>query len=662
MNQNKLKNLFEFSEYLSSNTYLNNAGSILITNEMENIIEDIKDKKIRENPYLFIYFLFLNKNHIHKILYEEDIIISLEDENDIFKDLLYTLPLTLLILDNSNITDFKYSFDFINNFNESIKKEKEIFKKVILSKVLIDLIDNYKGLDEYFNDFENKKIIEKIKNYNNQIINNNIDSFNKFISNKNNINTNSQNEKELNEKLNAQQIFEDIIIQLCLNKKGKYDINIDLIFKYKSKNGYDLFNNKSNKFNQSTISSHRNVKSNLNSFSYKGTITQTKNSKIEDIFNMSIDKKGKKYTVEFIKQLGKYFFIGYNETLFIYDETTNLKKEKKIKLIYNIINIKEKKDSNEDKLDISICTRDKIEFYRCKEGGTVRFIKELSKNLKPLYLMKRANLKEYYICTTDNAVLIDDENNEKKSKIFAGEQFLTKSGIIINKNLMIFKSNKIASKGKDKIKLYNYINKTTYDILNEEYSFVFSPNGLEIIDIGIENGNKVLLCACKKYIKNQKNGILVMNFNEKKNINHFFHETNNFEVYCICPIFIINGDNITSSNKKNANSFFFAGGFDLKKRKGLIKIYKLINENNYCKRIEYMLDYIIKDDNNNDKFKGPVSCITQSNKGSKILIGCWDGNVVSIESLDQKIIEYLLKFEKSPSNYFNLFFSSEKKN
>ena len=198
MNQNKAKNLFEFSEYLSSNTYLNNAGSILITNEMENIIEDIKDKKIRENPYLFIYFLFLNKNHIHKILYEEDIIISLEDENDIFKDLLYTLPLTLLILDNSNIIDFKYSFDFINNFNESIKKEKEIFKKVILSKVLIDLIDNYKGLDEYFNDFESKTIIEKIKNYNNQIINNNIDSFNKFISNKNNINANNQNEIELN--------------------------------------------------------------------------------------------------------------------------------------------------------------------------------------------------------------------------------------------------------------------------------------------------------------------------------------------------------------------------------------------------------------------------------------------------------------------------------
>ena len=151
------KNLFEFSEYLPSNIYLKKADNIIITKEMKNIIEDIKSKQIKENPYIFIFFLYLNKAHIENILYEEDIIISLGEE--ISKNLLYSLPLILLILDNYNKINFKYSFDFINNFNEYIKKETETWKKVILSKILVRLIDNYKGLDEYFNDLENKKII-----------------------------------------------------------------------------------------------------------------------------------------------------------------------------------------------------------------------------------------------------------------------------------------------------------------------------------------------------------------------------------------------------------------------------------------------------------------------------------------------------------------------
>ena len=65
-------------------------------------------------------------------------------------------------------------------------------KKVILSKILIDLIDNYKGLDEHFNDFSNKTKIGNIKNYNNKIIANNIDSFNKFISNMDNSKSNNK--------------------------------------------------------------------------------------------------------------------------------------------------------------------------------------------------------------------------------------------------------------------------------------------------------------------------------------------------------------------------------------------------------------------------------------------------------------------------------------
>ena len=61
--------------------------------------------------------------------------------------------------------------------------------------------------------------------------------------------------------------------------------------------------------------------------------------------------------------------------------------------------------------------------------------------------------------------------------------------------------------------------------------------------------NKVILFACKKYIKNKKNRILILNiknngdFSKINNINDFinyyFINTNNFEVYCFCQLVLI---------------------------------------------------------------------------------------------------------------------------
>ena len=53
--------------------------------------------------------------------------------------------------------------------------------------------------------------------------------------------------------------------------------------------------------------------------------------------------------------------------------------------------------------------------------------------------MRRGNLNEYYICTTDNVFLGIDENEEKTYKIFDEENLLTKSGIKVKESLMAFK-------------------------------------------------------------------------------------------------------------------------------------------------------------------------------------------------------------------------------
>ena len=168
-------------------------------------IEKLKeDEKIKINLeekeskfFTIIKYIFLNKNIIHDKLYKEDIIISLnsDEEINISNDISCILPLTLLIL-NSNFTDFSFSIDFILKINDLREKEDLNYEKVIISKILLSLIGYYKGLDEFYNNSnENKEKIEKIKKENNDIINNNTRAFNQFDLNIDDIK--SKNIKEI---------------------------------------------------------------------------------------------------------------------------------------------------------------------------------------------------------------------------------------------------------------------------------------------------------------------------------------------------------------------------------------------------------------------------------------------------------------------------------
>ena len=58
----------------------------------------------------------------------------------------------------------------------------------------------------------------------------------------------------------------------------------------------------------------------------------------------------------------------------------------------------------------------------------------------------------------------------------------------------------------------------------------------------------------------------------------------------------------------------------------------------------------------NNKFKGPISCIIQSNIDGKILISCWDGNIYL---LDKPNIEDYLKYDEKIKK--KLFFILKKK-
>ena len=174
--------------------------------------------------------------------------------------------------------------------------------------------------------------------------------------------------------------------------------------------------------------------------------------------------------------------------------------------------------------------------------------------------------------------------------------------------------------------------------------------------------NRILLCACKKYLRFQKNGILLLSFKDDNidnfdiPINYKFYCTNNFEVFCFCPISTFKDIQILEikTDKKDTN-YFLVGGFDSIKKKGIIKLYKFIYDENFNKnRIEFIQD-IIFDKKNYIRFNGPISCITQSNIDGKILITCWDGNIYLLEIND---ISYYIEYDNQVNNKdsFNKFF------
>ena len=146
----------------------------------------------------------------------------------------------------------------------------------------------------------------------------------------------------------------------------------------------------------------------------------------------------------------------------------------------------------------------------------------------------------------------------------------------------------------------------------------------------------------------------VENFINNKTYYHKFYHTNNFEVYCFCPISIFNNIKIIIQSNKKESDYFLVGGFDIKKKKGMIRLYKIIYAKEYDKtKIEYIQDIISK--NKKYKFNGPISCITQSNIDGKIIITCWDGNIYLFDYQD--ISKYLNYDEQVKEKIqFNKFF------
>ena len=252
------------------------------------------------------------------------------------------------------------------------------------------------------------------------------------------------------------------------------------------------------------------------------------------------------------------------------------------------------------------------------------------------------------------------------------------NSIKINENVAALISNSLLPNGQDMLNFCNIKKKKVLANAVTGYSFNMSQKGLELMPkLDTSKNNRILLCACKKYTKDQQNGILLVNpqLGDNQNVENPFYNTGNVEIYCFCPILIkkekkekkekteiiTKNDNdydefyerrekngsdggseiineVNNFNDKNNNetpelifedtNYFLGGGFDEDKREGIIQLYKTIyGEKAYNTRIEYIQDIYFKKQKDIEGFNGPINCLTQSKKTGNILASCYNGNI-----------------------------------
>ncbi len=145
---------------------------VLKYSEIENILNTLDINEITK----FCYFY---RKCIHKILYEEEEMIIIDKSSG----LSYFFYLSLLINDNTDIVNYSYQYNLINDLNDE-NKDNNVLKKIIISKFIIELIRNFRGLDNTENERYNENL-EKMKTDNQEYINNNVYNFQEFDLNYN---------------------------------------------------------------------------------------------------------------------------------------------------------------------------------------------------------------------------------------------------------------------------------------------------------------------------------------------------------------------------------------------------------------------------------------------------------------------------------------------
>jgi len=457
-----LKLSFENIDYINRLIFNFSDIKIILNNIESNILE----------------FLYINRDIIHRILYDEEDIIQLFTRYiNSLKDFVYV---DLLVNYNSDIIDYYYSLDLIKLLNTYIKEDNIRVKNIIISKISIDLINNYKGRDEYDEEKDYEKL-ELIENENKKIIIKNINSF-----------------KDLNIEYNEDSIFLagidniyiEIIISLIKSKKFKnfeyiyniiYELNLDKI--NLNKKMFMLLNEKL-EINEDYVNNY-------------------KISEIYDLFN--------------IEKVNFYFiFLKYilKKSIYIYHISFLLLTRKKIiKIIntnlYQLSSLRADKDKIiNDRIEYIIKIITDSEYYFNKYVNSYKFVE----------LKEVMNYYENYLFESKK------EDINKINKIFSNKKILKYDNYL--------HYYEIAKKLNDRLPVINYLYKNNDKNMNEK-EISECLKYWDIIEKFIENKSykKLKIDIRKKlinYFNNKDNKNILLNIFKEDVYQSFIKENIKF--------------------------------------------------------------------------------------------------------------------------------------
>ena len=442
-----------------------------------------------------IYFCYCNKDDLNNILgFEELIEINNSNEEIYLNDYFY---LSLIIMHNSEIITFSFDLNFIERINEYKKKLNEPLKKILFSKIILILLDNFRELvDEDDKDIINQ--IDNIEKENEDFIKKNINIFEQFGLN-----------YDLNDikMKNIDEIYIEIIYGLIQkNKFDDYEYTKDVLINQLEIQSITItkkmiaqlprvLNYDDNCVKRYIISKESDlfIKNKIN-FNYLWIKYILKDIVYIDEIPLFLNNW------KYIQKILVNYFIKNN---FVNCKFLDMKIKKRMEYLLNII-------TNYEYFDYLILDKLKLILKYLEFNNTnnlyndkINKIKKITENKKGYY----EEFLEYY----DAALIL----NNKLTKI---EEILKENNIEIDNNIILYAINNYETFIKDfyicyySYLLYNIFENSSFELILENNSIRYKISNINNIYFNKKEINYKKLCEIKENKKSKKDSLLINNF------------------------------------------------------------------------------------------------------------------------------------------------------